>query len=52
VIFEYHLTYEADSPGEVEDIEQRLLATNPLTMDPVQENETWIDPRRGYREAA
>lgn len=34
-VVEYLLSYEAESPGEVEDIEQRLRATSPLTMDVV-----------------
>lgn len=32
-IIEYHLVYDVKSPGEVEDIEQRLRATDPDTMD-------------------
>lgn len=36
MIVEYVLSYEVDSPGEVEDIEQRLRATSPLTMDAVE----------------
>lgn len=35
MIHEYHLSYDTDSPGELEDIEGRLRATNPLTLDAV-----------------
>lgn len=39
MIVEYVLSYEVTSPGEVEDIEGRLRATNPTTLDTVLNDE-------------
>lgn len=39
---EYLLSYEVESPGEVEDIEQRLRATSPETMTVVEAPEVCV----------